>query len=260
MISSLVWLGLGLTVALVLVAFASGVGITAIGPGGIFLTIALYTLTDIGSDVIAGTVQVAFIATGVVGTAAYVRSGELSRERLSLTGLLCGGSIGGAVVGAWLNGSVSRDLFGVLLGLLTGIAGLVIVYRELRGLSAVYSLDLETTAGRTGYFVVGAVLGGFSGLLGVGGPVIAVPALVLLGVPMLSAVAVAQAQGVFIATFAALGYLAQGAVSGPLAILVGVPLLAGVLVGWKVAHFVDPARLKVVLGGVLVLVAPTLVL
>jgi uncharacterized protein len=71
---------------------------------------------------------------------------------------------------------------------------------------------------------------------------------------------VAQAQGVFIAMFAALGYLTQGAVSGPLALLVGVPLLAGVLVGWKVAHFVDPARLKVVLGGVLILVAPTLVL
>ena len=259
MISPVVSLGFGLTVGLILVAFASGVGITAIGPGGIFLTIALYTLTDIGSDVIAGTVQVAFIATGLVGTAAYVRSGELARGNLSLAGLLCAGSVGGAVAGAWLNGLVSRDLFGVLLGLLTGVAGVVIVYREYRGLSAVHSFDLDSTAGRAGYFVVGVVLGVLSGLLGVGGPVIAVPTLVLLGVPMLSAVAVAQAQGVFIATFAALGFLTQGVVSVPLATLVGVPLLAGVLVGWKVAHYVDPGRLKVVLGAILILVAPTLV-
>lgn len=164
------------------------------------------------------------------------------------------------MAGAWLNGLVSRDLFGVLLGLLTGVAGVVIVYREYRGLSAVHSFDLDSTAGRAGYFVVGVVLGVLSGLLGVGGPVIAVPTLVLLGVPMLSAVAVAQAQGVFIATFAALGFLTQGVVSVPLATLVGVPLLAGVLVGWKVAHYVDPGRLKVVLGAILILVAPTLVM
>jgi len=251
-------LGIGVAVALVGIAFLSGIGITTIGPGGIFVTIALYALTPVGSDVIAGTVQVAFIATGLLGTVAYVRSGELSGENLRLTGLLCGGSVGGALFGAWLNGFVSRDLFGLLLGVLAGTTGLLIIYRERRDLDAMRSIDPGSVRGSIGYAVLGFALGTFSGLLGVGGPVIAVPALVVLGIPMLFAVAVAQAQAVIIATFAALGYLVQGAVSFGLVALVGVPLLAGVAVGWRVAHRVDPARLKVALGGVLLVVAPYL--
>jgi uncharacterized membrane protein YfcA len=41
--------------------------------------------------------------------------------------------------------------------------------------------------------------------------------------------------------------------------LVGFPLLAGVVVGWKIAHLIDPARLKVALGAVLVVVGFVLV-
>ncbi|WP_160135525.1 sulfite exporter TauE/SafE family protein [Halococcus salsus] len=250
--------GLGLAALLIGIAFVSGIGITAIGPGGIFLTVALYALTSVDSAVIAGTVQVAFLATGLLGALAYIRSGELSRENLLLTGLLCIGSIGGALLGAWLNGFVSRELFGLLLGCLTGLTGVTIVYREYRDLGAISALTPETTRGKVGYLFLGVVLGTFSGLLGVGGPVIAVPALVILGVPMLFAVAVAQVQSVFIALFAAVGYLSQGAISPSLAVLVGAPLLAGVLLGWKIAHRIEPSRLKIVLGGILIVVTPYL--
>jgi uncharacterized membrane protein YfcA len=253
-------LGGVLLVTLVLISFVSGVGITTIGPGGIFLTISLYALTPLSSGTIAGTVQVAFVATGLIGTIAYVRSGELSSDNLTLTLLLCGGSIGGALFGSWVNTFVSRDLFGLLLGTLAAVTGFLIVYRERKGFESVKSLDPETLSGRLGYGALGFVLGAFSGLLGVGGPVIAVPALVLIGVPMLYAVGIAQVQSVFIAAFAAVGYLAQGTVSLPLAAIIGVPLLLGVVVGWGVAHRINPDRLKVALGGVLLLVAPYLAL
>ena len=253
-------LSFGVAAALVGTAFISGIGITTIGPGGIFVTIALYALTPVGSDVIAGTVQVAFITTGLLGTVAYVRSGELSGENLRLTGLLCGGSVGGALFGAWLNGFVSRDLFGLLLGALAGTAGLLIIYRERRDLGTMRSIDPETVRGSIGYAVLGFVLGTFSGLLGVGGPVIAVPALIVVGTPMLAAIAVAQVQSVFIGSFAALGYLFQDAVSASLAALVGLPLLLGVVAGWLVAHRIEPDRLKALLGVVLLVVAPSLAL
>jgi len=68
---------------------------------------------------------------------------------------------------------------------------------------------------------------------------------------MLLAVAAAQVQSIFIATFAASGYFLQGNVSVPLAVVIGVPLLLGVVIGWRVAHIVDPERLKVGLGVVL---------
>jgi uncharacterized protein len=60
-----------------------------------------------------------------------------------------------------------------------------------------------------------------------------VPALVLFGVPILSGIAVAQAQSIFIALFATVGYSIRGEVDWPLALFLSVPLGMGALVGWK---------------------------
>ena len=241
-----------LQAVLILIALISGVGITTIGPGGIFVTISLYALTSLSSATVAGTTQVVFIATGLAGTAMYFHSGEMNLHRSHVMAvILSATSIVGASLGAYVNSFISRDLFGLLLGVLAAFTGAILVYRESRGLAPVYRLDASTTAGRTVLAALGFGLGIASGALGVGGPVIAVPALVLVGVPMLPAVAVAQVQSIFIAVFAASGYFLQGNVAFPLAVLVGIPLLVGVVVGWKVAHLVDPARLKVALGVVL---------
>ncbi|WP_135302347.1 sulfite exporter TauE/SafE family protein [Haloarcula amylovorans] len=253
--------GPAVAVLLVGIAFFAGVGITTIGPGGIFLTIALYALTPLSPGTIAGTAQATFVATGLVATAAYVRSGELTTgETRTLTIVLSVSSVAGALAGAGLNAFVSRGMFGLLLGGLASSVGGIILYRERRGFMPLATFDQTTTSGKLSLGALGFVLGGFSGLLGVGGPVLAVPALVLVGVPMLYAIAVAQVQSIFIAAFASLGYLAQGTVSLALAGVVGLPLVAGVLVGWRVAHLVDPNRLKVALGGVLLLVGPYLAL
>lgn len=253
-------IGAGLLAVLVAIALFSGVGITAIGPGGIFLTIALYGLTSLPSATIAGTAQLMFIATGTLGSAAYARSGDMSSENAGWIALLCFGSITGAFFGAWLNAHVSRDLFGLLLGVLAAVTGVLIVYRERRDLTSKWTIDYDSVTGKIAYAVLGFALGMFSGLLGVGGPVIAVPALVVLGVEMLPAVAAAQVQSIFIATFSFAGYLTQGAVSFTLGIALGIPLLAGTVVGWLVAHRIRPDRLKLALSGVLMLVAPYLAL
>lgn len=246
---------------LVVIAFFSGIGITTVGPGGIFVTIALYSLTAVSSNTVAGTAHAAFIATGLVASAAYVHSGEMkSGEARAMAIILSLSSVLGALIGAFVNSFVPRPTFGLLLGVVAMATGITIVYRERAGLSPVYRLDVT---GRQGQIVLGGLgfaLGIVSGLLGVGGPVLAVPALILIGVPMLLAVAVAQVQSIFIASFATAGYLLQGSVSLPLAVLVGLPLLVGVVVGWKVAHLVDPAKLKVALGIVLIAVGPYLAL
>jgi len=245
-----------LTLALlVAIAFLSGIGITTIGPGGVFVTVALYALTSVSSSAVAGTAHLTFIGTGIVASVAYARSGELqSVEARRMAVVLAPSSVLGALVGAYVNAFVPRALFGLLLGVVVIVVGANIVYRDRRGHSPVYHLDVTLWEGRVGLGSLGVGLGTVSGLSGVGGPVFAVPALVLLGVPMLLGVAVAQVQSVFIAAFAAAGYLLQGAVLFPLAVAIGLSLLAGVVVGWKVAHRVDPAELKVALGVALVAV------
>lgn len=250
-----------LLVLLVAIAFLSGIGITTVGPGGIFLTISLYSLTSIPPATVAGTAHTAFIATGLLASVAYVYSGEIhATEARAIAIVLSLSSVVGALVGAYVNPFVPRSVFGILLGVISTVVGATIVYREYRRVGMLYQLDVTNRRDQILLGALGFVLGTASGLLGVGGPVLAVPALILIGVPMLLAVAVAQIQSVFIAVFAATGFFLQGSVSFSLAAIVGLPLLAGVVVGWKVAHRVDPVKLKVVSGALLVLVGPYLAL
>lgn len=246
---------------LVGIAFLAGIGCTTLGPGGIFTTIALYTFTPVPSSTVAGTAHLTFIGVGLLGSVAYVRSGELViGDNVKMAVVLSLSSILGALGGAGINVYVSRDLYGVLLGGFAAVTGLIIIYRERSTSLPEFGIDMTTLTGLVLLGALGLGLGVLSGLLGVGGPVIAVPVLVILGVPMLAALAVAQVQSIFIATFATAGYALNGAVSIELALLVGIPQLVGAFVGWRIAHYVDPERLKVALGLTLIGIGPYLVI
>ncbi|SFL14014.1 hypothetical protein SAMN04487950_2687 [Halogranum rubrum] len=245
----------GLAAVLVFVAFFAGIGITAVGPGGIFLTVALFALTPVAPATVVGTASATFVATGLLGTATYVRSGELSDATgWRLAAVLSATGIVGALLGVRLNDILPTDLFGILLGVFVSATGLLIWWRTRT--STDVTLDPTTRRGTLVTAGLGLFVGVAGGLLGVGGPVLAVPLLVASGVPLLAAVGAAQVQSVFIAAFATAGYLVRDAVSVELAVLVGVPELAGVVVGWWVAHHVDETRLKQVLAAVLVVVGP----
>lgn len=244
----------GLGAILVGIAFLGGVGITTIGPGGIFVTIALYLLLDLEPGAVAGVASAAFIGTGLVGSAAYLRSGELaSREALRASVVLSLTSIIGAFGGAKLNAYVAPRLFGILLGGAVILAALSIFIRQRGSQTAEQNAALVDKYGLWKMAAVGLLVGLPGGLLGVGGPVLAVPLMVLLGVPMLLAVALAQVQSIFIAFFATAGYLSAGVIQWDLVLLVGVPLLVGTIGGWVVARRVQPARLEVALVVVLLI-------
>lgn len=249
-----------LAALLVVIALFAGVGISAIGPGGIFVTIALFLLVPISSAEVAGTASATFIATGLLAAGLFQRSGDFARGHArEITIILSGLSIVGAYGGSQANLVIPDEIFGYMLGIFVAAVGGIIVYREAVGITPKDHLDNVSTVGRR--LILGAIgfgVGFLGGLLGVGGPVIAVPLLVILGVPMLAALAVAQVQSIFISAFATAGYWAGDAVSMPLAVLVGIPQLIGVVVGWRVAHLVEEGRLRVVLGVVLVLIAPAI--
>jgi uncharacterized membrane protein YfcA len=245
-----------LAAGLVGIALLAGVGITTVGPGGVFVTAALYGLTDLPSATVAGTASATFVATGLVGSGVYVRSGELTagRAREAAT-VLSGAGVVGALVGARANLLIGDQLFGSLLAAFLGGVGVLLGYREWVGIEPGEFLDGSAERRRLAFAVVGGSIGVLGGMLGVGGPVVAVPVLVALGMPMLRAVAVAQVQSVFLALFATLGYLTVGAVDLSTAVLVGVPQLVGVVAGWRVAHLVSAHRLRTALAGTLVVVA-----
>jgi uncharacterized membrane protein YfcA len=160
-------------------------------------------------------------------------------------------------VGVFVNAQVSVREFGVLLAVLVMLVGVTVLVREQLG-------NRPGPANRHGPEGIGAqaAIGGFaaivSGMFGLGGPMIAVPVMIVAGLPILTALAAAQAQSVIVATTGTFTYLSQGAISWPLAVLTGIPELVGVWLGWKVAHKVPRRQLTCVLGVSLIVLGPVL--
>jgi len=76
---------------------------------------------------------------------------------------------------------------------------------------------------------------------------------------MIAALAVTQITVVFIAAAAAISYTVQGAIAIPLVFVVASAYLLGAVGGWRLAKHVDPSRLVVLLGAMLIGLMPALV-
>ncbi|MCU8592090.1 MULTISPECIES: sulfite exporter TauE/SafE family protein [Streptomyces] len=243
-------------IALGLLGLVGGIGITAVGPGGVLPTIGLFALTSLSPAQVAGTAVVTHVATGALATAAYTRSGQLREPATRRTAVVLSlAALAGTPLGVLVNSSVSKRMFGIVLGVLVaGAAGLVLL-RERRAAPVPRAHPSTPTVAVLGFSVAVA-----AGIVGIGGPMLTVPLLVALGVPVLESLAAAQAQSVVVAGVGTLGYVAHGAVDWPLAALVGVPELAGVLLGWRIARALPARHLKYALVTTLFALAPYLAL
>ncbi len=231
-LSTLVLAGFGLV---------AGIGITAVGPGGVLATVGLFLVSGLSPAQVAGTAIVTHLATGGLGSLAYHRSGQLRHpgtRRVAL--ILAITAATGTPVGAFINFVAPGRLFGLFLaGFLVAIA-LLVWFRARRGSAE----EAHPHHPLTLLICMGLGIAVVSGMFGVGGPLLTVPLLVLAGTPVLSALGAAQAQSVVVATVGTLSYLSRGAIDWRLALVVGVPELCGVLIGWKAARSVPPHVLK----------------
>ena len=229
--------------ALALAGFglAAGVGITAIGPGGVLVTVGLFLVTGLPATEVAGTAIVTHVATGALGSLAYLHSGQLrdpATRRIAL--LLVVTAVVGTPAGVLVNFAVPGRLFGVLLAVFLLIVAVLVWFRAGRGTDA--GSRLRPPAWSLACLGLGVAVA--SGMFGVGGPLLTVPLLVVTGTPVLPALAAAQVQSVVIAGLGTAGYLSRGAVDWPLSLVVGIPELCGVLVGWKIARTTQPRYLR----------------
>ncbi|WP_331725954.1 sulfite exporter TauE/SafE family protein [Streptomyces sp. NBC_01012] len=223
-----------------LIGLLGGIGITALGPGGVLPTIGLFALTDLTASQVAGTAIVTHVATGALATCAYARSGQFrDRPTLRTALLLAATAAVGTPLGVMVNAGVSKRAFGAVLGVIVALVAALVWYREYRAQTARASHPPVAVVA-----VLGLAVSMAAGIIGVGGPMLTVPLLIALGVPLLQSLAAAQAQSVVIATIGTVGYLSQGAINWPLALVVGIPELAGVLLGWKIARTLPTRSLK----------------
>lgn len=249
---------------LAIIGLVGGIGIAALGPGGVLVTIGLFALTDLSPSEVAGTSIVTHIATGLMGTAVFLRSGQL-RESVTLRAsiILAVTAIVGAPAGVLLNMVIPTDAFGPLLGVFIAVVAVLVLYRDRRDKRSASTDDPPRPHPRhslTTLATVGFGVSAVSGIFGVGGPMLAVPVLLAIGVPLLPALAAAQAQSVVIASVGSIGYATLGAIDWPLALLVGVPEVVGVVIGWRIALSVPTRGLTYALVVVLLVLAPYLML
>jgi uncharacterized membrane protein YfcA len=250
-------LSTGVLVLLAIIGFVGGIGISAVGPGGVLPTIGLFALTPLAPAAVAGTAIATNIACGIAGTAAFTASGQLrdaATRRIAL--ILAAAAVVGTPPGVLINTHVSKKLFGVLLAVFALVTAWLVWWRGRRVETAGPVRQPSTAV----VALVGLAVGLVSGVLGLGGPMLSVPLLLVLSVGVLEALAAAQVQSIVIATVGTIGYAVHGSVDWGLVAVIGIPELAGVLLGWRIARALPTPTLRWVLIVVLLALAPYLAL
>lgn len=267
---------------LVLIGLAGGVFGSMMGVGGGALIVPLLTLAaglPVKEAIACSLVAVA--GTSCASAASYVRLG-FTNVRLAL--LLGTVSATGAIIGALLVGAMDARVLAGLFGLLLLYVGYSMLRRRGNGgemprlngsspagLAASLSGEYRDEAsGRAARYRVGrvrlgmplvAVGGLLSGLLGIGGGVVNVPAMNLaMGVPMKAAVGTSSFMIGITAVAGAFVHYEQGYVDAFAAAAVFVGVFAGAQVGVLAVRRMKAQALKAVFSGVLFAVASLMLL
>ncbi len=243
----------------VLIATATGLaagflaGLFGVG-GGVLIVPALVIVLGFGQRLAQGTSLAAIVPIAVVGVFGYARSGSVD---WAAAVILAAAAAVGALIGTrWLHRLSQRALRLVFLAFLLVTA--LSLFRGVGSGTARTALDPVAAAGLA---AIGLVAGVIAGLLGVGGGIVMVPALVLLlSVPI--AVAKGTSLAVIVPT-AVVGTTRNLRVRNAdlaVAVVVGVTGTASSSLGSRLSVAMDPRLSKVLFACLLVAVAVTLLL
>lgn len=227
----------GALIALLGIAVVVGALIGCVGVGGVLLAPALVAVGGLDAHAATATSTWVFLCTGAIGTWRYSRGGDVPWR---LVGWLAVGVVPAAVLGVWVNQLLPAD------AVLLAVAAVAIV----AGVQALRSGRSRAARplGRRPAVLTGALVGFGSALTGTGGPVLLIPALLVLGSSPLVAVAAGQVIQLPVVGVASVGYLATGAVLIGIGTVLGIAAGAGVLIGAAVAKRVGAEVLRRIVG------------
>ena len=237
--------------ALGVLVFAIGVSLGLSGIGGFLIPPLLVALAGLETRVAVADALISFVPSGLLGAVLSRRSQPFSR---SLTIALCLGTVPGVLAGRELSLALSQGALQDILAVAVILAALLLLFVRPHEPGRRRRID-----GRLGLWAVAAI--GFVGgaltvLAGVGGPLVAVPALVLLGVAAATAVAAALVASV---VGSALGALALAPsidnFHWPVLSLVIAAQLAGVAAGVWLRARVPAQRLPQLVAAVALVAA-----
>jgi uncharacterized membrane protein YfcA len=248
--------------------FAGGVIGSMVGlGGGVFIVPVLTLFLGVPiHDAVAASL-LAVVATSTAGSINYVRQGLINlRLGVTMETALTAGALTGGLVGAMLGREVLSAVFG---GVLLAVSLYMGLRRnasppapswdeDLGRLGAAYcdpSLGREVRYRVRGWplgLAAGLIAGNVSGLLGVGGGFLTVPAMrVGMGVPIRASVATSSLMLGVTACAGALVYLARGMVDPVTTVPVVLGVTVGAALGSRLASRVRSSVLVVIMAVVL---------
>ncbi|MGI6063072.1 sulfite exporter TauE/SafE family protein [uncultured Blautia sp.] len=185
----------------------------------------------------------AFIVSGALGSWNYKKAGNLD-VKFGLK--LSAGSLAGAVLGVKLNMIIPEDKVKILLYLVVLLSGISILLRKDKKETEEKTEGASIGKNLPAVLLLGAVTGAICSMSGAGGPVLVMPLLVVLGIPVRTAVGVALFNSVFIGIPAVAGYLSQCRIHKilPVLLLALITHGAGVYFGSKNAARINQKLLK----------------
>jgi uncharacterized protein len=233
----------------VLVGLAAGVlsGLFGVG-GGIVMTPGLTALGGLSPIVAVATPLPVILPTAAVGAFTYHRAGEVDMRAaawISLTGA------GASAVGALLTEAVNARLLLLVTAALLAWQSIQI----LRGRSRPVAIEERPLHAWT-LALVGVVAGLLSGLLGIGGGTVIVPALAgMLGVPLKRALGTSLVAVVVLVIPGTIVHTVLGNIDWTAALFLMIGSLPGARLGATIALGTKERTLRLMVGSFLALVA-----
>ena len=242
-------------------------GFLGVGGGAIMIPALTYWLfpsmgvsTNVLMHLAFGTSLAIIIPTSLSGAWAHSRKGNVNWRivyLLALPGIP--GSFLGSTLSAYLQGSVLRTLFGILL--------VIVSVQMLLQKKSPADSGGQGPWGAVPALAVGMVVGVFSGFFGIGGGIVAIPLMVrILKTPIHNAVGISIAFVFFASLAGTAGYIfngwgqpnlpphSLGYVHVPGWILAGIPSILLSRWGVRVANKTKPVRLRRIFALMLMLV------
>lgn len=221
-------------------------GLFGVG-GGIVMTPGIQVLLATSPIVALATPLPVIFPTALTGAYTYARASEVD---LRAAAWMCVSGLGGAAAGAWLTEAVDTHLLLVVTALLLGWQAVGIV-RD-RPAAAEGSCRADPSA----YLAIGLVAGLVSGLLGIGGGLVMVPALTRwLGMPLKRALGTSLATIVALVVPGAAVHAALGNIDWAVGLTVAAGAVPGARVGARVALGTRERTLRTLVGSFLLIVA-----
>jgi uncharacterized protein len=235
-----------------LLGVSAGVLIGCVGIGGVILVPILVYVAAVPLPTAIAAAMCAFLVSGLVGVYVFAKAGTVEWRT---TTWLCLGAAPAAFAGARLVGAVPEVLIELAIGALTAAAGIhALLHRGSTARDGATALSAPTLT------ATGAVTGVASAITGTGGPLVLVPVLLWLEVPVLSAVASAQAIQLPIAAAATGSNVLGGTLDVMLGLTLGGGIALGTAAGARAAHALPTARLRQLVAVLLVVVGGGIVL